>query len=139
MQFKYPFHSISHDKIPILDIRITNKDNGRAVNYRAMLDSGAFANVFHSDVADVLGIDLTKIKEIYFGGVKKSKQMKGKQYILEIMVLNKGQNYKFDAVVVFSDEISDTGLPLLGRQGFFDRFDEVCFNYKNNKFYLQKD
>jgi len=27
----------------------------------------------------------------------------------------------------------------LGRIGFFDRFDEVCFNYKNNKFYLQKD
>ena len=63
MQLKYPFQSVGRDRIPILDIRITNKDNTKSVNYRAMLDSGAFANVFHSDIAAVLGIDLTKIKE----------------------------------------------------------------------------
>lgn len=141
MQFKYPFQVIRADKLPILDVRIINKDNGKVINYRAMLDSGAFANVFHSDIASVLGIDLSKIKDTqYFSGVRASKRLiKGKPYILELMVVGKANCYKFDSLVIFSDEVSDTGFALLGRQGFFDRFDEVCFNYKNNKFYLQKD
>jgi len=139
MQFKYSFQTVFNDKIPIMDIRITNKDTGKSINYRAMLDSGAFANVFHSDVADLLEIDLSKIKEIRpFGGVKESKRlMKGKPCVVELMVMQKGKSYKFDSYVIFSDEVSDTGFALLGRQGFFDQFKEICFNYKNNKFYLQ--
>lgn len=140
MQFKYPFKVIFSDKIPMLDVRITNKETGKSTSYRAMLDSGSFANIFHSDIAGVLGIDLSKIKETQpFGGVKKSKQMKGKPYIVELMVMQKGHSYKFDSYVIFSDEISNTGHPLLGRIGFFDQFDEVCFSYKNDKFYLQKN
>ena len=140
MQLKFPFEVVGNDKIPLIDIRITNKENKKAINYRAMLDSGAYANVFHSDIAEVLGINLASIKETQlFGGVKDSKrQMKGKLYIVELMIMQKGQSVKFDSYVVFSNEVSNTGFALLGRQGFFDRFDEVCFNYKNNKFYLQK-
>ena len=52
------------------------------------------------------------------------------------MVMKKGKSYKFDSYVIFSDEVSDTGFALLGRQGFFDQFKEICFNYKQNKFYL---
>lgn len=139
MQFKYSFQAINNDRIPILDIRITNKENKKSISYRAMLDSGAFANVFHSDIAQVLGIDLGKIKETQlFGGVKDSKrQMKGKPYIVEILIAQRGKSHKFDSCVIFSDEVSDTGFALLGRQGFFDQFDEICFNYKSNKFYLQ--
>lgn len=138
MQFKYPFEVARTDKIPFLDIRITNKNNNKSINYRAMLDSGAFANVFHSDIAKVLGIDLSKIKETqYFSGVRNSKKLiKGKWYIIQLMVMQKGQSHEFDSYVIFSDEISDSGFALLGRQGFFDRFNEVRFNYKNNKFYL---
>lgn len=141
MQFKYSFSAVHGDRIPVLDVRIINKDNNKAVNYRAMLDSGAFASVFHSEIAEVLGIDLSKIKETqYFSGVRKSKRLiKGKPYIVQLMVMQKGQSHTFDSYVVFSDEVSNTGFALLGRQGFFDQFDEVCFNYKNNKFYLQKD
>lgn len=139
MKFKYPFRVVAGDKIPILDVRINNKDNNKSTNYRAMLDSGAFANVFHSDIARVLGIDLSKIKETqYFGGVKASKRLiKGKPYIIELMIMQKGQNKTFDCFVIFSEEVSDTGFALLGRQGFFDQFREICFNYKNNKFYLE--
>lgn len=139
MQFKYPFQYVTHDKIPMMDIRITNKETGKSISYRALLDSGAFANVFHSDIADLLEIELSKIKEIQlFGGVKESKRlMKGKPYVVELMLIQKGKSYNFDSYVIFSDEVSDTGFALLGRQGFFDQFKEICFNYRNNKFYLQ--
>lgn len=139
MQFKYSFREIYREKIPILEVRITNKETGKAVNYPAMLDSGSFANIFHSDIAEVVGIDLSHIKEIEFGGVKKSKQMKGKPYIVKLMVACKGESYSFDSYVVFSDEIDKDVFPLLGRIGFFDRFDQVCLSFKKNKFYLQKD
>lgn len=74
MQFKYSFKVIFNDKIPMLDIRITNKETRKPISYRAMLDSGSFANIFHSDIAGVLDINLLEIKETQpFGGVKKSK------------------------------------------------------------------
>lgn len=141
MQFKYSFTAYRDDKKPLLEVRIVNKENERAVNYFALLDSGAFMSVFHSDIANVLGIDLSKIKEtVFFSGVKKTKrQMKGKLVIVELMVMQKGKSHKFDSYVVFSEEIPETGDPILGRLGFFDQFDEVCFNFKANKFYLQKN
>ncbi|EKD58115.1 MAG: hypothetical protein ACD_57C00026G0001 [uncultured bacterium] len=140
MQFKFPFEVVRNDKIPFLDIKITNKENGKSVSYRAMLDSGAYTNVFHADIARVLDIDLSMIKQReLFSGVKDTKkQMKGRAYIVELMVVQKGKSHQFDSYIVFSEEISNTGWGLLGRQGFFDQFDEVSFNYKNNKFYLHK-
>ncbi len=139
MQFKYSFEDRKGDKIPFVNVVITNKDNDNSVSYKAMLDSGAYANVFHSDVAEILGIDLDAIKERHlFGGVKDSKkQMIGKGYVVEIMVVEKGKNYRFDSYVIFSSEVSNNGFALLGRQGFFDRFEQICFNYLKNKFYLQ--
>ena len=139
MQFKFSFEIVKEDKIPLIDVTLTNKDNGRKVSYRALLDSGAFANVFHSDIAKVLGIDLTTIREQeLFKGVEKTKrQMKGKPYIIEIMIIQKGYSHKFDSYVIFTDDINEDGFPLLGRQCFFDRFKEIAFNYTNNKVYLK--
>lgn len=138
MQFKFPFYLVRNDRIPFLDIRITNKDKNISTNYRALLDSGAYANILHSDMARVLDIDLSKIKEtVLFTGVKEERsQMKGKPYVVELIVMQRGKSYKFESLVVFSDEISNRGYALLGRQGFFDQFSEVSFNYKANKFYL---
>lgn len=139
MQFKFPFKIVRNDKLPFLDIRITNKDKNILTSYRALLDSGAYANIFHSDIARVLDINLSKIRdtELFIGVKEEKRQMKGKPYVLELMVMQKGKSYKFDCFVVFSGEISNRGYAILGRQGFFDQFNEVCFNYKTNKFYLQ--
>lgn len=138
MQFKYSFEVVDNDRIPFIDVVITNPDNKKTTSYRALLDSGAYANVFHSDIAKVLGIDLNRIKEqeVFHGVEQREREMKGKPYLVELMVYQKGKSHKFDALVIFSDEISDSGYGLLGRQFFFDQFSEVHFNYTNNKFYL---
>jgi hypothetical protein len=106
-----------------------------------MLDSGAYINIFHSDIANVLGIDLDKIKDKQvFSGVEETKRsMAGKPYVVELMISQKGESYKFDAVVVFTDQIVNSGYGLLGRQFFFDRFDEVTFKFPLNNFYLKKN
>jgi hypothetical protein len=136
MRFKYK--TLGNNKIPLLDIIITNPENNQKVAYKALLDSGAFMNVFHSDIATVLGINLSKIKkEIQFGGVNtQTGILKGKPYVLTIMVVQKGKSHSFDAYILFSDNINSNGHPLLGRQGFFDQFSKVEFNLRSSEFCL---
>jgi hypothetical protein len=138
MRFKYKTTNIGSDKIPLLDVIITNPENGKKVGYTALLDSGAFMNVFHSDIAKILEIDLDNIKNnIKFGGVgTSSSQLTGKPYVVNIMVSQKGKAHEFDSVVLFSDNINPNGEPLLGRQGFIDQFSKVELVLSKNVFYL---
>lgn len=138
MKFKYNTTNVFNDKLPILDVIIANPQNNKKVVYPALLDTGAFMNVFHSDIAKVLDIDLNKIKkEQKFGGVGTSgNSLEGKLYIVNLMVAQKGRNHNFDAYVLFSDNINPDGEPLLGRQGFIDQFRNVEFCLGENKFYL---
>lgn len=138
MKFKYNVTTIRGDKIPIIDILITNSQNNVKVTYPCLVDSGAFMSVFHSEVAEALGIDLESIKEICpFGGVGKAKRtLIGKPYCVKLMVVSKGNNKEFDSMVLFSEDIDPNGYPILGRLGFFDRFDEISFDIAKGKFYL---
>jgi hypothetical protein len=138
MRFKYKTTNVGNDKIPLLDAVITNPETNIKVSYPALLDSGAFMNVFHSDIAEILGIDLSKIKrEVDFGGVGISDSViKGKPYIVNLMVAQRGKSYSFDSYVLFSDNLNPNGDPLLGRRGFIDRFTKVELSLRTNSFYL---
>lgn len=140
MKFKYKTSNVGNDKIPLLDVIITNPDNGNKVTYPALLDSGAFMNVFHTEIAHVLDIDLSKIKKnVSFGGVGTAEgRLSGKPYLVNLMVAQKGKNHSFDSLVLFSDNINPDGDPLLGRQGFIDQFSKVEFVLGNDVFYLYK-
>jgi len=139
-KFKFETTNYGNDKLPILDVIITNPDNGKKVIYPALLDSGSFMNVFHSDIAKLLDIDLSLIKkELDFGGVgTKGSKLKGKAYIVNIMVAQKGKKHSFDSYVLFTDELNPDGNPLLGRQGFFDEFLNVELSLASERFYLYK-
>ncbi len=140
MKFIYEFsrRAISDDKLPIITILVKNKENTTSIGYDAMLDSGAFMNVVHASVADILGIDLRNIKqEVSFQGVgTSSRKSKGKLCIVELTVFQKRKRYSFDAPILFSDTVHPNSIPLLGRQGFFDKFSEVSFQFSHNKFLL---
>ncbi len=138
MQFKYKFTPRSgRDKIPLVDVIISNPKNKLKVSYPAMIDSGAFINVFHYDIADTLELDLTPIKITHFGGVGNiNLDLEGKVYIVNLMVMQKGRNHSFESPVLFSKDIDPNGYPLLGRLGFFDQFNEISFDFNNDKFYL---
>jgi hypothetical protein len=141
MKLKFNVTPVFGDRIPLVDVIITNPQNQLKMSYPAMVDSGAFMCVFHSEVADALEIDLAKIKEVVpFGGVGKAKRtLKGKPYIVKLMVMQKGKNHTFESLVLFSEDIDPDGYPLLGRQGFFDQFREISFDLANNKFYFLFD
>lgn len=137
MQFKYNFQEIHRDKLPLIDVVLKNKENGKIASCRALLDSGGFMTILHEDIANVLGIDLSKIKYVSFNALGKSGEgLKGRPYIVELQVNKRGKGFSFDAYVLFSSDFGKDQLDILGRSGFFDKFDEITFNFKANKFYL---
>ncbi len=107
---------------PIIPLTILFKD--RFVQYQALLDTGADYNVFHADIADYLGINLTKGKTVKVMGIG-GDSIKGYKHNVEIKV---GKNL-IKTMIVFSRQIPDNATAVLGNQGFYDHF-TATFNYK---------
>lgn len=103
---------------PIIPLTILYKD--RFVQYQALLDTGADYNVFHADIADYLGIDLTKGKTIRITGIG-GDSIKGYQHKVEIKI---GKNL-IQTTIVFSRQIPSNATAVLGNQGFFDHFSNL--------------
>ena len=111
-------------------ISVTLKLNKIVFNYLALIDSGADFNIFHGDIAQLLKIDLFKLKKpVHFSGI----QGGGVGYFTAIDV---GINNNFiNTPVVFSNDISDNGYGILGQQGFFNNYN-IEFKYKSQKIVL---
>lgn len=95
----------------------------------ALIDSGATVSIFRSEVAESLGINIEKGKEIYLGGV--GGKIKGFLHRLQIEVAGK----RFVCPVVFSQDYL-VSFNLLGREGFFKRF-RITFEEKKNYLKLE--
>jgi hypothetical protein len=81
----------------------------------SILDTGADHCIFDAEIAEYLGIAVTKGQEVHFTGINKG-QTAG--FLHTVRVTIAGHNY--DAQFVFAYGISATGI--LGQTGFFDRF-----------------
>ena len=88
---------------------------------QAYVDSGASWSVFHVDVAQLLGIKLTKAKRRY---VSLGNGSVLPIYLARVKVRFAGEEFLVPAG--FSDALR-MGFNLMGRAGFFDRF-LMCFN-----------
>lgn len=114
-------------------IPVTLKFNKVEFRYLALLDSGADFNIFHSDIAKILKIDLKKMKNsMKFSGIRQGAE--GEGYFMSIDV---GVNNHFkNTPVVFSNDISEDGYGILGQQGFFNNY-EISFNYKDGEIKIE--
>ena len=52
---------------PVIEIKV--KSNSQTIKYHALVDSGADISLFHAEVAEALGIDLSKCKKELVTGV----------------------------------------------------------------------
>ncbi len=122
MRFKFNYVKTGLWSRPI--IPVTLKFGRIEINYLALLDSGADFNIFHADIAKILKIDLSKLKNrVDFSGING----KGIGYFTSIDI---GLNNNFiNTPVVFSNDISDNGYGILGQQGFFNNY-KVEFDYR---------
>lgn len=111
-------------------IPVTLKVGKIEFNYLALIDSGADFNIFHADIAKILKIDLSKLKDpVNFSGINGN----GIGYFAAIDI-GIGNNF-INTPVVFSNDISDSGYGILRQQGFFNKY-KIEFDYIGRKINL---
>lgn len=113
------------DEEPIVPLEVKAADN-KWIEFHAYLDSGAGYSVFHSDHAEVLGINIYKGKEI---NLTVGDGSKIPTFIHKLPVRFAGK--KFIAQISFSPSLG-IGTNILGMKSFFDNF-KICFNNKKKQ------
>ena len=119
MKFEYQFAEGRF--LPIITIKL--KGNYGWVNSTAYLDTGASYSLFHTDVAEILGIPLEKgeLNEMTVGDGNTLKV-----YLHKLKVQIAGE--EFVATIGFSKGIG-TGFNIVGIKDIFDKF-IICFHQK---------
>ena len=123
--FKYYYNGDGY--FPAVPLYVSAGD--KKLKLHALVDSGATISVFKDEVADQLGIEIERGKEIYLGGV--GGRIKGYIHTLEVEIAGK----KFLCPVVFSHEYL-VSFNLLGRDAFFGQF-KITFEEKKNLLKLE--
>lgn len=116
----FPYQRVTPKVIrPIIPVILRSKE--KFIFYPALVDSGSDYCIFSIEIAEILGIKLSK--KARFKGI-------GKENLIGFWgetEINIGRiTYKLDAIFA---EISDFGHGILGQKGFFDHFD-VKLSYK---------
>jgi hypothetical protein len=114
---------------PVIDVRLLRTD--KSTQYRVLIDSGADYCIFHADVAEVLGISLTRGKKMIFYGTSGAPQ---EAYFHEIQIEIAG--WPMDLYCGFSKDMQSLPYGILGQSGFFDQF-KIEFDYKGKRIELK--
>ena len=119
----FPYREIGIDPRifrPLIPITLIYQK--RFAQTAALLDSGADYNLFHGDVATYLVITLTSGTKRHIQGIK------GSIYGYEHKISLRVDTHTYKTSIIFSNQIPDNALAVLGNTGFFDHF-SVEFNY----------
>lgn len=131
---KHTFKYVKADRYKRPIIPVVLKYKNKEIKYLALIDSGADLNIFHADLATLLGVDVSKLKEVEFGGIKQDPQpCKGWLAVLQIGV----DDEIFDSAVIFSNDISNNGYGILGQNGFFDHY-RIVLDYQTDQIILKR-
>lgn len=132
MEFRYKGYDrerAAYLQRPVIEIVLRNARDPHApiVAYEALVDSGSDRCIFPSELADVIGIDLTATDNVRdIGGVVAGEQRRVYFHPIEIELGAPG-GPAFTTTAGFMTDFSNIGYGLLGRRGFFDQFSFVKF------------
>jgi hypothetical protein len=109
--------------LPLLKVRLSYQD--QYINVNALVDSGANASLFHSSIAEALGIDLTSGMEQEFFGIS-GHPIKSYFHLVKLQIF--GSNESVELAVAFTD--SPGVGALLGQADFFQHHKITFERYK---------
>ena len=125
MEFPYLYRK---DRLyPIVPFEI--RKGKLVLKTEALVDSGANISVFSSDIADYLGLELIKGKQIYLQGI--GGRIVGYIHKVKVDIAN----ISFSCPIVFSAELI-TSFNILGREVFFEKF-VVSFDELHHTLFLK--
>lgn len=124
MKFFYERFPPDDDPVyfPILKVSVVNPKTSKLYpNYKVLVDSGAAGCVFHTGVANAIGIDVTSGWKLGLAGVTEGK---GIQYIHHVTIVLGGNEVEIEVGFTY-----DLKFPfgLLGQKGFFEK-NRICFD-----------
>lgn len=105
-------------------IQVSLRYGHRAVDLRALIDSGAADCLFHRSIGEALGIDVESGKPKDYTGIARQSVV-GYVHQIELRVQGMSEWVKIQAAF-----IDDQVIPLLGQEGFFDSFQVVFERYR---------
>lgn len=135
MKFKYRAYrnratpDVAYSKMPLL--QVTLKHGKNQIDLDCLVDSGAGDCLFGSDIAKILGIDLSDVDSREYEGIG---NISIQGYVHPVMLKVKGFN---EWIKVEAGFIDGNEMPLLGQSGFFDNH-EVIFRGYQNRFEIKK-
>jgi len=91
----------------------------------ALVDSGAVISLFHTSIADDVGIDLSSCRREYLAGIGGYIPA----YIVNNVLVEIEGLRKIRIPIAFTEYIS-SDLAILGRKGFFEKFEIVFREWK---------
>lgn len=130
MKFNYKKLPSGHLR-PIVKVGVKNGE--QSIDYFVLIDSGADLCLFHSEIADLIGIDVKSGIREEVGGITEGEKQ---SYYLHDIILNIG-GWDFPVTVGFMPTLSRLGHGLVGQRGFFDKFKSVNFDYNNGDIELK--
>ncbi len=128
MQFSYQRVPGSNPKapwipLPLLKVRLSHKNQSIKVN--ALVDSGANASIFHSSLAEALGLDLSSgLKQEFFG--ISGHGITAYFHLVKLQIV--GSLDELELAVAFTE--SDGVGALLGQADFFQNYQIKFERYK---------
>lgn len=116
---------------PIIEIIIKYKRGEMVGPIAALIDSGADYNLFPSYMCQSLGINLKSGQKFSVRGVSGDKIITYRHFGIRIFV----EGDAVDTFIDFSDFYHE--IPILGQQGFFDKFRSVRFSRSKEEIVLE--
>lgn len=113
MKFKYKKYG-SDTLRPVIPIEV--EFNNLSVPYEVLIDSGADICIFNAQIAEVLGINISKGVKVQVGGMTGFPE---DTYIHMLQIKIGGRIYKIDVGFM---RMSGNSYGVVGQKGFFDKF-----------------
>lgn len=101
---------------PVIPIEVIF--NNKSVGYEVLIDSGSDLNIFSSEIAGLLGIDLTRDDKGEVSGITGE----NKPFYFHNLDIKVGGNLYRNIRVGFLEDIGKYAYGVVGQKGFFDIF-----------------
>ena len=131
---KFPYKKLPSGRVrPIIPLQVSYK-GGKSLGYFALVDSGADICIFHTEIADIIGIkNIESGRKSLVGGITQGEVQA--YYTHPVTITVGGWNY--DIEVAFMPTLSKLGYGLLGQSGFFSIF-SIKFDFLKEEIELKE-
>ena len=121
---------------PILRTTLYHKNDKRLFLVDCLVDSGSDFCIFPADTGELIGLDVYEGKNVTTYGIGGKETLYFHNVKVEVII--KDEPWIFECRAGFSTKLNAKGIGFLGRDGFFDLFQEVSFSQKVKMFRLKE-